>query len=175
MEIDSQQMEELLRIQSQQAQQTQHNKPAGSGVQFDSLLSEALGSSDKTGETASVASFLPPGAPQTDMVTQMLLNPIEQTQNLTSVDDEILQSAFNSASGTLDLWDSYAKALGSSQETDALKNASSILDTISQQVSDLKSSAVSMQNQNSGLNSLINELEIMTVTERAKINRGDYI
>ncbi|MBR4742531.1 MAG: hypothetical protein IK079_06530 [Desulfovibrio sp.] len=176
MEIDSHQMEEFLRIQSQQTTETNRQRSAGSGLQFDAFLSEALTSSQDGAKTnGALGAFLPQRAGQAEMVTQMLLNPIEQAEGVKTIDDELLERAFTSASGTLDLWDSYAQTLGSSKENDALKNASSILDTITKQVAQLKSNAASMQAQNSGLNSLINELEIMATTERTKFNRGDYL
>ena len=172
MEIDSQQqMDELLRIQAQQqTARTQH--PASTSAQpFEALFSQALHSQQQA--AAPMPGLMPQGAGQAEMISQMLLNPIEPSQQVDATSD-LLQSAFDSASGTLDLWDNYAKTLGSSTEGSSLRNAYSILESIDNQVAQLKSQTAELGHQNSGLNALINELEIMTTTEKIKFNRGDY-
>ena len=172
MEIDSQQMNELLRIQNQPTAQSTRQQTSGASGQFGSLFSEALNSQSGASQ-ASLEAMPPLQAGQAAMISQMLLNPIEQTEPLTTQTDPV-QSAFDSASGTLDLWDSYTSTLRSSQDGSNLRNAYSILENIGAQVAELKASAAQLSTQNPGLNSLINELDIMTTTERVKFNRGDY-
>ncbi|MCR5813367.1 MAG: hypothetical protein K6G15_02575 [Desulfovibrio sp.] len=171
MEIDSQQMDELLRIQAQQqSARTQHSASTTSAP-FEAVFSQALHAQQQT--AAPMGGLMPQGAGQAEMISQMLLNPIEPSQQIDATSD-LLQSAFDNASGTLDLWDNYAKTLGSASEGSSLRNAYSILEKIDDQVSQLKSQTAELGNQNGGLNALINELEIMTTTERIKFNRGDY-
>ncbi len=172
MEIDSQQMDELLRIQAQQqTARTQHPASTTSSP-FEAVFSQALNTQQQT--TAPMAGgLMPQGAGQAEMISQMLLNPIEQTEQIDATSD-LLQSAYDNASGTLDLWDNYAKALGSSSEGSSLRNAYSILENIGDQVAQLKSQSAELANPNNGLKDLINQLEIMTTTERIKFNRGDY-
>ena len=42
------------------------------------------------------------------------------------------------------------------------------------QVSALKTNTAAVRGQNEGLDSLVNELDVMTATEKFKFNRGDY-
>ena len=108
------------------------------------------------------------------MISQMLLNGAGQSQ-AADPDAEILQEAFNQASGTLDLWDSYAKTLGSSSSgAGSLRDAYALLQGIDSQVAQLKQGSAGVRGQNPGFDSLLNELEVMTATEKFKFNRGDY-
>ena len=107
------------------------------------------------------------------MISQMLLNGAGQSQ-AANPDAEILQEAFNQASGTLDLWDSYAKTLGSSSGAGSLRDAYALLQGIDSQVAQLKQGTADVRGQNPGFDSLLNELEVMTATEKFKFNRGDY-
>ena len=171
MEIDSQQMDDLLRIQRQQQGLSVRQQTAdGVSGNFEALFNEALTPQNTTQTPSNIAT---PGMAQSGMISQMLLNPIEGTQGIDS-DTDLLQSSFTAASGTLDLFDSYARTLASGTESGNLRNAYSILENIDSQVSQLKTNASQMQQQNPGLNSLVNDLEIMATTERIKFNRGDY-
>ena len=157
MEINTEQLEALLRQQEQQA--TTARRQTGQSGGFDANAA---------------ASPLSPGAAQAGMISQMLLNGAGQSQ-AADPDAEILQEAFNQASGTLDLWDSYAKTLGSSSSgAGSLRDAYALLQGIDSQVAQLKQGTAGVRGQNPGFDSLLNELEVMTATEKFKFNRGDY-
>lgn len=164
----TQQMDEYLRVQMQQSQ-APRQLPSGQTSTFTDLLNEALTKNETQGLGSS---GLAPSVRQSEMISQMLLNPIE-AKSATDPDTDLLQSAFDSASGTLDLWDSYAKKIGS-YDDNSLRDAYSILQNIGDQVSQLKSNAANLLSQNANFNSLVNELDIMATTERIKFNRGDY-
>ena len=172
MEINSQHMDELFRIGIQQPAQSNPQKQSGSAEQFDNIFNEALAQSENSSVSVMSDSLLPRPC-HADMISKMLLHPIDQDQTSGSETD-LLQTAFDTASGTLDLWDSYASTLESSTGDNTLRKAYSILENIGTQVAQLKSNASSLKSQDYGLKSFINELDIMATTERIKFNRGDY-
>lgn len=170
MEINTEQLEALLRQQEQQV--TTARRQTGQSGGFDAILAQQLGTGAEQANAA--ASPLSPGAAQAGMISQMLLNGAGQSQ-AADPDAEILQEAFNQASGTLDLWDSYAKTLGSSSSgAGSLRDAYALLQGIDSQVAQLKQGTAGVRGQNPGFDSLLNELEVMTATEKFKFNRGDY-
>ena len=163
MEITTQQIDEYLRLQ-RQSQTTQHS-PATNGT-FDEILSDAL-----TSPSAQGAVSPNPGTGQTEMICKMLLGSVDTQDEAYSAIDPV-QSAYNSASGTIELWNTYAQKLNNSQESTNLKDAYSILENIDQRVAKLKTNTVALQSPE--FNSLVNDLEVLTTTERIKFNRGDY-
>ncbi len=168
MEINTEQLEALLRQQEQQA--TTACRQTGRSGGFDAILAQQLGGAEQTNVAGGL---LPPGAAQAGLISQMLLNGAEQSQ-AADPDAEILQEAFTQASGTLDLWDSYAKTLGSSADGGSLRDAYALLEGIDSQVAQLKQGTAGVRGKNPGFDSLLNELEVMTATEKFKFNRGDY-
>ena len=168
MEINTEQLEALLRQQEQQA--TTARRQTGRSGGFDAILAQQLGGAEQAN---AAGGLLPPGAAQAGLISQMLLNGAEQSQ-AADPDAEILQEAFTQASGTLDLWDSYAKTLGSSADGGSLRDAYALLEGIDSQVAQLKQGTAGVRGKNPGLDSLLNELEVMAVTENFKFNRGDY-
>lgn len=57
----------------------------------------------------------------------------------------------------------------------SLKQAYELLQGIDGQVAALKDSTTTLRGQSSGFDSLLNELEVLTTTEKIKFNRGDYL
>ena len=168
MEINTEQLEALLRQQEQQA--TTARRQTGRSGGFDAILAQQLGGAEQAN---AAGGLLPPGAAQAGLISQMLLNGAEHSQ-AADPDAEILQEAFTQASGTLDLWDSYAKTLGSSADGGSLRDAYALLEGIDSQVAQLKQGTAGVRGKNPGFDSLLNELEVMTATEKFKFNRGDY-
>ena len=70
-------------------------------------------------------------------------------------------------------WENYADTLAAGSGGDSLKQAYGVLENIESDVRQLKDELP--QGASAGLGSLVNELEVMTVTEKFKFNRGDYI
>lgn len=168
MKINNEQLDALLRQQDQAAGAAR--KQPGKGGGFEAALAEQLGLG--SGNGAPAAAPLPPGA-QTGLIGRMLLGNAEETSAL-NPDEALLQEAFNQASGTLDLWDSYVDALGKPGAGESLRDAYSLLQGIDGKVAELKQGTVGVRGQNPGFDSLLNELEILTATEKFKFNRGDY-
>lgn len=160
MEINTQNMEALLHLQEQQAQlpRKQQNQTGG----FDSLLTNQLNT--VTG-LPNMELARTPG-----IQLPIMLDESEQTETL-DADSAVLMEAFDQASGTLDLWDSYRRTLGNPASNTALRDAWGLLEGIDQQVRQIRGNSV----RNPELDSILDELEILTATEKFKFNRGDYI
>ncbi|MBQ7738068.1 MAG: hypothetical protein IJT59_00200 [Desulfovibrionaceae bacterium] len=172
MQITDTQMDEFLRIQMQSSNQaTRQQSQATSPNTFGNFLNEALTKQEQNQNNAAV-SLLPHGTGQSEMISQMLLNPVNNEASAHN-EQSLLENTFSNASGTLDLWDSYTQKLGTYEQTD-LRAAYSILESIGSKVEELKASASNLNVPNFGLNSLINQMDIMATTEKIKFNRGDY-
>ena len=169
MKVTNDQLEALLRQQSQSSSTSRTQTAQGGG--FEAALTEQLGL-----ENAVATSAFPTSATgqtsQASMISQMLLG-TTQTE-ATDIEEDVIQCAFSQASGTLDMWDSYVNALGSSGQGGSLREAYSLLQGIDGQVAALKTNTAAVRGQNTGLDSLVNELDVMTATEKFKFNRGDY-
>ncbi|MGE4535894.1 MAG: hypothetical protein AB7D37_02330 [Desulfovibrio sp.] len=83
------------------------------------------------------------------------------------------QAVMKNMDSLLAKWEDYADQLASGSGGDSLKQAYGVLENIETGVKQLKDDLPS--DANTGLGSLVNELEVMTVTEKIKFNRGDYI
>lgn len=169
MNINIEKLDALHRLQEQQNGALQ--KQIGHGESFEALLTRQMGVSD---DAMSSSAELTPGTAQAGLISQILLQDIDQKQEL-ATDTAVLQAAFTQASGTLDMWDGYARALSSSGEGASLKEAWNMLESIEKQVAQLRRDTDSIRGKSVGFDSLLNDLEVMTVTEKFKFNRGDYI
>ena len=170
MEINTDQLEALLRLKEQQAQ----NLPkagAKPGI-FDAILSEQMGGEPSV-KLGTAAGTLSTSAAQAAMFSQIMLDRSEADNSL-DPDAAVLQAAFEQASGALNLWDAYAKSLGSPGGSADLKEAYALLQGIDSQVDRMRQDTAALRQANMGLDSVLNELEILSATEKFKFNRGDY-
>lgn len=71
-------------------------------------------------------------------------------------------------------WEAYASGLKGGTGEGGLRDAYGMLDNISKQVGQIKQTLPGIPQGSPALQSMVDELEIMTVTERFKFNRGDY-
>lgn len=168
MEISTQHVEGLLAQQQRQAEAL--SKKKGQEGQFDVILTKELGDASKAAEAE--RSTITANSAQAGLISQMLLGSTEESQ--ADPDLAVLEQAFIQASGTLDLWETYAKTLGSNGASSSLKDAFAMLQGIDSQVSQIRQDTASVRGKNPGLDSLLNELEVLTATEKFKFNRGDY-
>ena len=169
MEIGTEQMDALLRLQEQQATErtAKGQRTQQGGADFGAILSDAMGKGAQ-----GTNGVMPLGGGQAAMISQMLLGTTEESQ-ATDPDSAVLMEAFSQASGTLDLLDKYASTLGKTGNA-SLRDAYSLLEGIDSQVAQLRENTAGVRGKNAGLDSLLNELEVMTATEKFKFNRGDY-
>ena len=70
--------------------------------------------------------------------------------------------------------DLYTQSVQSQNASFDLKRAWQGLTAFNQSVNDLRQNYASLSEQDSSLDAMINDLEIMAVTETYKFNRGDY-
>ena len=167
MEINTQQMEVLLHLQGQQAPASRRGETSGQG--FEALLNEQLASNQSVDPSRNIS-----GTAEAHplIYSQFLMNNAELDSNGNRNIAE-LQSAFDQTSGALDMWDQYASILGGSNSDSALRDAYSLLEGIDSRVSQLKNNATI--GNDTELNGIVNELDIMTAIEKFKFNRGDYL
>jgi hypothetical protein len=160
-------MEELnALLQQEQASQKAQSKGEGFEVMLAKELRQPGGDAQGT---------LPPlpGA-QTGLIGQMLLDPLAQAEAADPL-EEAFQQSLQQASGLLDSMNAYMNALSARGADGNLKAIYPLLEGLEQQVGALKQGAAPLETKHAGLASLINELEILTTTEKFKFNRGDYI
>jgi hypothetical protein len=81
------------------------------------------------------------------------------------------QNVLAGVENVLSKWEDYASRLDS--ETD-LRQAYGVLQDISAEVGKLKQNP-GMAQQDPGVQSLVDEIEVLAVTEQVKFNRGDYL
>ncbi len=170
MNIRTQKIEALLSQQELQTQKTAATKN-GSLAGFAETFAEqaALGGADAQRQQGASTVGV-----QTSVVQQMLVQNAEKFAASDTAGST--ESVLSKASGTLDMWESYADTLRKPTGEGNLREAYSLLEGIESQVSALKSDAHKQTlAQNPELANLVNELEIMSVTEKIKFNRGDYI
>jgi hypothetical protein len=82
------------------------------------------------------------------------------------------QKVMEALTSVLSRWDEYSSSLRS--PTPDLKQAYLLLETISSDVRAIKESELNRESRQQ-FDPIINELEILTITERIKFNRGDYV
>lgn len=176
MKINNEQLAALLRQQEQSAG-TAH-KPAGQGAGFEAALAEQLGlggagAFPSAGAVSGGQGMQAAQASQASMISQMLLG-VTGENNDVDPHEDVLREAFTQASGTLDMWDLYVNTLGDAGRGGSLREAYALLQGIDGQVSALKENTTGLRGQNPGLDTLVNNLEVLAATEKFKFNRGDY-
>lgn len=162
MNIRTEQLDALRRQQEYTASKSVPEK----GNSFADALARQLSTS--TEDIQQQISVPPPGA-QVGVIGEMLIGSAANTSGGATVETVVQQT-----SGALDMWDSYADALSKSGTTD-LRQAYSLLQGLDSQLTALKESAQPILGQNPELANIVNDLEVMTATEKFKFNRGDYI
>ena len=162
---------EELNALLQQEQAGQKAQPKGEG--FEAMLAREL---RQPGGDAQGTLPPPPGA-QAGVISRMLLDPLAQAESADPVDplEVLLQQSFQQASGLLDSMHDYVNALSARGADGNLKALYPLLEGWEHQMGALKQGAAPLDAKYAGLASLINELEILTTTEKFKFNRGDYI
>jgi len=158
-------MEELNAL-LQQEQAAQHAKSKGEG--FEAMLAKEL---RQPGGGMQGTQPPLPGA-QAGIIGQMFLEPLDQAESANPLEDA-LQLSLQQAYGLLDSMNAYVNALSAPVADSSLKAIYPLLEGLEQQMGSLKQGAIS-EEKHAGLASLINELEVLTTTEKFKFNRGDY-
>ncbi|MGE4470242.1 MAG: flagellar assembly protein FliX [Desulfovibrio sp.] len=146
----------------QSQQQQRADKAKQSGAAFDELLGQEVA---KSAGAAKAPGVTPP-APLSN------LNPLLNIQAVQNVQPADAAQAAAKVEAALDGLDNYAAKLQEvAPDGSGLREAHAALQTMQGQVDGLKSVA----DQQPGLRSVVNELEVLARTEQFKFNRGDYL
>lgn len=176
MKINSE-LERILLAQ-QQAQQVKP-KSADSSAAFEDILQNAMQKPDATraNEEISLSSL----ALSAQLQSMGIENEtIASTQNVSEVSETDTDAAYTRSAlmadieNSLSSLDMYTQSVQSQNASFDLKRAWQGLTAFNQSVNDLRQNYASLSEQDSSLDAMINDLEIMAVTETYKFNRGDY-
>lgn len=149
-------------------QQGETRVKAGRSGEFESLLSEKLGEA-RGMEAGASASPLTGGAPA--VLSPALMGLAEGGPAAADIPD--LDGVSQSMEGVFSAMEAYAASL-SSPEGD-LRGAHSLLQSVERNVKALRESVPDLETRHAGLAAMVNEIEVLTVTENFKFNRGDYL
>lgn len=169
MKINSE-LERILLAQQQQAQ-TAKTKSADSSTAFEDILQGAIQKQDATrlDEEISLASL--DRSPQNMRIEEEDIERLQASDENTSTTSR--QALLNEIENSLSSLDMYTRSV-QNQASFNLKQAWQGLTAFNQSVNDLRQNYASLSEQDSSLDAMINDLEIMAVTETYKFNRGDY-
>ncbi len=169
MNIRTDNVESLLKQQELQAKRASAAQ-SGAGEGFGAVFAEQgiLGNAGKNAQTEATT-----GAIEPNVVQQLLISEVEQSA--ASGEGMTKAQVLDHAAGALDMWDSYVDALRTSGTDGNLRDAYSLLEGVDAHVATLKAGAEPVLEQNPQLAGLVNELEVLSATEKFKFNRGDYV
>lgn len=148
------------------AEQESRARRAESGEGFGELLSREL---DAQG-VVPASGLQPPAAP---LLPHQIAaaSAATATEETTPAGQEVMDKLEN----ILGEWENYATHLAEPGAEDGLRKANGALESIESDVAGLKSSYPGLGKDHPGLKSVVDEMEILAVTERIKFNRGDYL
>lgn len=149
----------------QQTGKAQTAKPT-SGTNFGELLAKEVDGGQQAAKTGS----LPPLAGVGGLAQAMATQAAEQVADVGSERQAVMENV----DGILNQWEKYSGQLASGSSTQ-LRQAYGTLENIQTGVKKLKDEHPGLDGHSPQLSSLVNELEVMTVTEKIKFNRGDYL
>lgn len=202
MEITSE-IERLL-LEQQVASQSATSSSASTSTTFSSVLGGALANVDASGDsdTASLMAGLQSKATTNSLFAGSEIEALQAEESADEVaiadglvkgsgvkagggvsddedDDDDEYSEYDFIEGLTDTFDELDTYATSIQNAATLKQAWASLDAMTQSVEQMQEEYANMSSQNSNTSSamgtLLNDLEVMTVTETYKFNRGDYL
>ena len=101
--------------------------------------------------------------------TPIELKELEAALRLNQNQDHI--KIMDKIESTLNQWEKYSHNLSSGNLKESENTLTSLIDKLSQIEEDLNSDEI---NFSEGVTNIVNELKIMAISERARLNRGDY-
>jgi hypothetical protein len=167
MKINSEQTSAI----QQQGQTHKHTK--GASGSFGDVLAQEVDRDGAQADATGAAPSLSGMCPMAPLLQNLAM--AQETQAAgpaQAVDTRTGQTLMDNVAGLLDDWEKYADQLKAPAASN-LRGAYGQLEKISDSVQALKSSWP--QAGNPDLKSVVDELEIMSVTEKIKFNRGDYL
>ncbi len=170
MKINSE-LERLLQVEQVKAQPKSGNNQKVNSNSFESLLGEeisALNQQEKASNVNHLKALADPMAIETEALANM-----EGTKDLShnQNDEKILKSLVQGLQSSLDSMDAYTNSL---QGSESLKQAYANLEQANNQIDMMRQDYAKLTTKNPTLNNMLQDLEVMAVTETYKFNRGDY-
>jgi len=147
--------------QQQQAERVNQRETEG-GVEFGELLAREMDEGSVSAQGV--------GGPR-----PLGLNPLLMAQVPAVEKPQAEQKVMESLDSLLSDWEEYAGQLEDQADSLDLKDAYKKLSRIGGEIERLKAENPDLAQKNPGLKSLVDDLEVLSVTETFKFNRGDYI
>jgi len=157
------QTDQITPVQQTGTAQQAKNAPATS---FGDILAKEVGASQQTSATQS----LPPLGGVAGLAQAMASQAVAKTTDVSSE----RQTVMDNVDSILNQWEKYSGQLAGGSSTQ-LRQAYGTLENIQAGVQKLKDEHPSLDEHSPQLSSLVNELDVMTTTEKIKFNRGDYL
>ena len=149
----------------QQTGKVQKAKPAPAG-DFGEILAKEV----ESGQQAASTATLPPLGGTAGLALAMAAQAAGQVADVSSE----RQAVMDNVDSILNQWEKYSGQLASGSSTQ-LRQAYGTLETIQDGVKKLRDEHPGLDQNSPQLSSLVNELDVMTTTEKIKFNRGDYL
>lgn len=165
-------------LQHMQESEVQRGKTQKTAEGFDDLFSRHLeaNSAQAAASGAAISSSLPgltgPLSIQNPALLELQAALAPGSMQATGMG--ILQDTSNEMDSMLSTLENYTSQLASDGKAD-LRGAYSMLENVSGKINELKERYPDMAKEHPELASLVNELDVLTVTETYKFNRGDYL
>ncbi len=169
MKINSE-LERILRAQQQT--QTVKTKSADSSTAFEDLLQGAMQKQDATRLDEGISLANLERSPQNMRIEAEDIERLQASDEASGTYSR--QALLNEIENSLSSLDLYTQSIQSQNASFNMKQAWQGLTAFNQSVNDLRQNYASLSEQDSSLDAMINDLEIMAVTETYKFNRGDY-
>ena len=157
--------EQISALQESEARR----KPGTAEEGFEALFAEELGSQKAQGK--------PQASEAQSVMRQHAVSPFptaEMSAVAAIAGDSDAATAQMRMEGLFSGMEDYAGAL-SSNDPAALRNAYSLLENMTGEIASFRAAYPDMETQQPELAAMVNELEVLAVTETFKFNRGDYL
>ncbi|MCK9240704.1 hypothetical protein [Desulfocurvus sp.] len=154
-------------IRATEQEQARARRAAEADAGFGDLLAREVGKTRE--QDAAQPAAPPPGAGLSTMVlaAQAAAGVGENTDSG--------QSVMDSLDTLMNEWEEYAARLQEPSASLNLRQANGVLEHIERGVASIKDRYPGLGDEAPGLQAVVDEMEILAVTERIKFNRGDYL
>ena len=171
MKIDNSELERIL-----QGEQAKPKKPASSSANstsdaFGSLFNSELSATDAQAKPSSSENLMH----ATSLSNSLALSANGATamagSKASANEKDVVDSLVSGINDTIEGMDAYAHSV---QNPASLKQAWSSLNVMNQNIGSMQKDFGKLSSQSPSIGSMLNELEVIGVTETYKFNRGDY-
>ena len=168
-------------LNTEQAHEQAKNVGSSGAEGFEEVLLQQIGGAqtqtDAVGKDSSLLQALADPLRLANIGTSILggLEKTDSSPDSMEADvDQLMQNLMGGFATSMDSFADFASSLNN-QNPGALKNAWNVLDNLDSNLASLRQEMGRLPQPNADLEAVLNELEILAVTERFKFNRGDYL